>query len=175
MFDADEDDDDRHALIRLIDLPGVAEIEALLVKAQATNGKNWQWCQHHDDAEKLARQVSMRLFGIAEAETHYVEDEGRSREDNDNEGGCWESHFRGFVQGSQPWPWARWEDLDWDVNGSDGEPLRALKFFYRQIVAVERGLCGRLPGEKDPGLSPSEEQFIEDRLKAEAAKFRRSG
>ncbi len=125
MLDVDEDDDERHALIRLIDFPGVAEVEALLVRAQQTSGKNWQWCQHHEDAEKLARRVSMQLFGIAEAETRYVENEGLSREDNDNLGGWWDSNFRGFVQGDQPSPWARWEDIDWDVTGSqEPSPLK---------------------------------------------------
>jgi len=175
MLDVVEDDDDSHAVIRLLELPGVKEVEALLAKAQLTSGKNWQWCQHHDDAEKLARQVSIRLFGITQGDTRYIEDDRLSREDNDNHGGWWESHFRRFVQGDQPSPWAKWGNLHWDVSGPDGQPLLALKFFHRQIVAAEYGLCGHLPGEKGLGLSEIEEQLIEERLKAEAAKFRRSG
>ena len=165
------DEEEGHLLIRLLDLPGVREIEALLARAVAARGKNWQWCDEYDEAKALAERVSRQAFGIAEADTRHVDDPKRSREDNDNEGGWWESHFRGSVENNQPDPGADWAALDWDVSDEAGRPLRALGFFHRQIVAVEYGLCGHLPGEV-VDLSPAEAKAIEARLQADFQLFK---
>lgn len=167
-----EEDDGAHPVIRFRDLPGIAEIEALLADAVRLRGRNWQWCDEHDRATALAEQASRRLFGITVAETRYVDDPDLSRDANDHEGGWWDSRFDGYEASGGPGPTADWADIDWDVTGGDGRPLRALGFFYRQIVAVEFGLCGHLPGE-DAELSAAEADGIAARLQAEAAKFKR--
>lgn len=165
------EEEEGRPLLRLADLPGMPEIEALLARAVSERGRNWQWCNEYDEAKALAERVSRRAFGITEADTRYVDNSERSREDNDNDGGWWDSHFQGYVENNQPAPWADWAELDWDVNDAAGRPLLALGFFYRQIIAVEWGLCGHLLGEA-VDLSPADAQELEARLQAEAARFR---
>jgi hypothetical protein len=167
-----EEDQGSHPLIRLKDLAGVNEIEALLATAISVHGKNWQWSAEFDQAKALAERVSRRLFGITEAETFYVDDAERSRLYNDEHGGWWEWHFNDFAANGQPAKGADWGSVDWEVTGADGELLLSLAFFYRQIVAMEFGLAGHPPGDGED-LSAAEAQDIEARLRAEAAKFKR--
>jgi hypothetical protein len=168
-----QDDDGGHSTIRLGDLSGVAAIEDLLAQAVAANGRNWQWSKLYEEAKALAERVSQRTFGVVERETRYVDDPELPREANDNQGGWWESHFREYEFQGRAVDWADWAGLDWDVTGRNGEPLLALAFFYRQIVATEYGLCGRVAGQADDDLTEAETQEIEARLRAEAAKFKR--
>jgi hypothetical protein len=167
-----EVDEGAHPVIPLKSLAGVAEIETVLKTALSVYGKNWQWNAEFDRAKALAERVSRRVFGISVAETYYIDDPEQPREYNAEHGGWWDWHFHGFEVNGQPAKNADWASLDWDVADDEGLPLLSLPFFYRQIVAVEFGLAGHLPGEAEE-LSVAEAQDIEARLLAEAATFRR--
>lgn len=54
-----------HEIIRLRDLPGVAELEAAL------HVPGRQLLKEYDDLEGRIGRLSRRLFGIVEEDTHY--------------------------------------------------------------------------------------------------------
>lgn len=157
-------------VISLRDIPGVSEVEALLEAAERSpSGK---WSREYEQAQKLADAISKRIFGIVEADTRYVDDDRLSRFDNDQLGGNWEACFRDYGRNNMPNPNAPWAELYWDVTDGNGNPLRALELFWRQIVATEHGLCGHTPGYPADEMDDQEAAAVERKLQEEASKFR---
>ncbi|MBL8773890.1 MAG: hypothetical protein JNK30_21060 [Phenylobacterium sp.] len=164
--------DDDEVEYRLRDLPGVMEVEKLLIAAEAS--RSGKWSREFEEAQKLADKVSRRHFGIGEKETRYVDDDRLSRIENDWLGGSWDPCFQLYEFENLPAPWAPWSKLGWDVKGSDGRQLRALELFWRQLVAVGYGLAGRYPDEDDGDLTESEKEAIAAKLAADRDRFKPS-
>lgn len=153
----------------LRELSGVMEIERLL--EAALKRPNPAWCEEREDAEKLADGVSKQLFGITAAETRHINNPYHSREWNEEHWAETEPYIRrGPPTNGDPAAIIEgFDDYGWDVTDGAGAVLRCLTLFSRQIVLASKGIRGRLP---DEGLSEEEEEGIEARLRAEAAKFK---
>lgn len=171
-------------LIRLLDLPGVAELEAAL------HVPGRQLDKQYDDLDERIQALSLKLFGITDAdtqfaprpdeqvwdrqlETHLLTPDGSKRWD------AWEANFE-FLQ----WEWEE-EDAFWalgglDVRGEDGESIEILANFGRQIVCAIKGLHPRahLPGKAPAQAAATDETVRDDaerwgqRLAEEARQFK---
>jgi hypothetical protein len=158
-------------MIRLIDLPGIAEVEGLASQP----GAGWR----EDDPERVAQvdRVSVSLFGITEGDTERPEPRledgldpqqradyerfgpqmvrGWQEVDADydrrmSEWHAWEANFdvlydEGLADEDRE---TFWRVLGIDIHDHDGNELACLHSFSRQLIVVARGL---LPGAK---LSP---------------------
>lgn len=146
-----------HRILR--NLPGVAEIEALLVKAKAH--PSFKWSDYWIEAQKQASQVGKRLFGLSAEDTEWTEDdleeEGLSRP-------AWEA----MIRDNDP------ADLGWDISDGKGGTLLAVDLLRRQLVLVGLDEDGHEFGEE-----PTEEEIEADaedaaeKLKAEVETWRR--
>lgn len=151
----------------LRDLPGVADLEAILDRCQ--EHPNPKWAPARDEAEVLAARLSRTHFGLTIDETRYQPNHLLKGYENEHNDIAWEHVFEFLTLPFEDQAEV-WGDLGWDVRRADGAPLRSLEFLGRQIVAAALGIAGHEPGEGE--LSPPEQQDIEARLRAEAAKFR---
>jgi len=144
----------------LRNLPGVAEIEALLVKAKAH--PSFKWSDYWLDAEKLASQVGKRLFGLSAEDTKWKPPDAEDGWDCE---GAWEDEFLDYDEvsygrGGRPKDYAL-ADLGWDISDGSGGDLMAAELLYRQLVLVHFDIAGH-----EYGAKPSEEELQAD---AEAA------
>lgn len=155
-------------LIRLIDLPGIAEVERIA----AQPGAGWR----EDDPERVALvdRVSVSLFGITEGDTERpeprIEDGLDARQLADyerlgpqivrnwrevdaayqrrvEEWHAWESNFEVLYDENLADEDRErfWQVLGVDVDDAEGNELASLHSFSRQLIVVARGL---LPGAK---------------------------
>lgn len=124
-------------IIRLRDLPGVAEIERDLCNTNA-------WAKEKDDLPARIDAVSLRLFGITESDTDFdgfpddecTDEEWEEAERREAE---WNLHFA-FTD----WDYASVEPLwlaaGWDVTDGNGNELKSVDKFNCQIMAVLKNL-----------------------------------
>lgn len=140
--------DDRAQFV-LRELPGVAELEALLEKIE--EHPNPEWSPDRDHLPKMVDRISLALFGIARRDTEFREQEDGEDADQYERGwGAWEDQFWApwSEDADEQWELEKkaWSALGWDVADADGEYLYAIEYLKRQIVCATNGLCGRLPG-----------------------------
>lgn len=152
--------------IRLIDLPGIAEVE----KIASMRGANWR----EDDPERVALtdRVSVSLFGITEADTVRPEpqiEDYLTPKDRATVARYWSQSLSSYryaldAMDKGQSEWLAWEDnfrilydadiadddidvfwrlLGIDTTKDDGEELACLHSFSRQLIVAARGL---LPG-----------------------------
>ena len=138
----------RPALRRLIDLPGVADLEykALLKREFAEPEARAEFPE--------LDECSRALFGLTADEAEAVERPA----DWDN------------VE-TQPIPKQvfAFEDAGWDVTDDKRRPLRVLGHFNQQLWLAIRGVAGELPFQPDDDRP---ERWVSS-LAAEAARFRK--
>ncbi|HZL00288.1 MAG TPA: hypothetical protein VFC47_10335 [Caulobacteraceae bacterium] len=137
-------------LRRLIDLPGIAELErAAVMKPLPAPGEAAAGSPEIDGC-------SMALFGLTADQAAAV---GRP------EG--WD--------GIEDRPIARqvaaFEAAGWDVGDKRGKPLRVLEHFNTQLWLAIRGVAGNLPYQAEPG--PDNHGDWGSTLASEAERFRR--
>jgi hypothetical protein len=140
-------------LRRLIDLPGVAELErAAVLKPLPGIG---EVRPNDPDIDACAQD----LFGLTPDGA-----EAAARPDD------WD--------GIEDKPMARqvsaFEDAGWDVTDNRRRPLRVLAYFSAPLWLAIRGVAGRLPFQAEPAPDTSEAQGDwGSNLAAEAARFRK--
>jgi hypothetical protein len=153
------------ALIRLIELPGVAEIEMGL----RDPGKHL--VKEYDDLNERIDELSRELFGIAEDDTLFeyrpdelegtVYDAARTIKPHGLERRAqWDAHFK-FLEDEWEEEDAYWALAGLDVRDDDGERLLIMNHFGRQIVCAMKGLHAgsRLPTQQTG--APTTEEAIE--------------
>lgn len=121
----------------LRNLPGVAEVERLL--ALAENHPNPLWAPEQDQAQRLVNEISLRAFGITQADTYVNPQRRRSLEAQHNEV-VWERSFED-EDGEQ----LHLSVVFCDPNDAEGIPLRSVPYFARQIICSTLGLKGHKP------------------------------
>lgn len=139
----------RPALHRLIDLPGIADLEFRAVMKR-------------DFAEPEARaefpeldEASRAIFGLTADEA-----EATPRPAD------WDNIETQPVQKQV----FAFEDAGWDVTDDKRRPMRIFGHFNQQLWLALRGVAGELPFQADDGEAP--ERWV-SKLEAEAARFRK--
>ncbi len=136
-------------LRRLIDLPGVSDLEfkALMKPAYAAAEGRYDYPE--------IDECSKALFGLTVDEAEEVERPA----DWDN-----------IETRPVPQQVAAFEAEGWDVTDDKRRPLRMLSQFNQQLWLALRGVAGTLPFVPDPGEQP---EAWSTRLAAEASRFRK--
>jgi hypothetical protein len=139
---------DRPTLRRLIDLPGVADLEfKAVMKRELTEPEARTAFPELDDCSRA-------LFGLTADEA-----EAAPRPAG------WD--------GVETLPIAKqvfaFEDAGWDVTDDKRRPLRILGHFNQQLWLAVRGVAGHLPFQPEPSAP---ERWVSN-LAAEAARFRK--
>jgi hypothetical protein len=136
-------------LRRLIDLPGVSDLEfkALMKPAYAAPEGRYDYPE--------IDECSKALFGLTVDE---AEDVPRPAD--------WD----GIEMRAAPQQVAAFEAEGWDVTDDKRRPLRMFAQFNQQLWLALRGVAGTLPFVPDPGEKP---EAWSTRLAAEAARFRK--
>lgn len=130
---------------RLSALPGVADVEALLIKVRSN--RNYKWTPEWDEAVRLVDKIGRRCLGVTLAETRWTpacRKLGWSTEDDwEDEFHAWIPNASGTVQTA-----AKYElsELGWDVSNDVGGELLCAELFYRLLVCVAKGMAGHEPG-----------------------------
>ena len=144
---------DRPALRRLIDLPGVADLEhAAVLKPLPGIGEV-------RPADPAIDVCCAELFGLTPDEADAIE-----RPDD------WD----GVEDRPVPRQVMAFEDAGWDVTDNKRRPLRVLAYFSGPLWLAVRGVAGSLPFLADDG--PGDAEGSNDwgsNLAAEAARFRK--
>ena len=136
------------ALRRLIDLPGVADLEFRAVMKR-------EFADPEARAEFPELDACSRaLFGITADEAEAVERP---------------ADWDGVETQPIPKQVFAFEDAGWDVTDDKRRPLRILGHFNQQLWLALRGVAGELPFQPDDGAP---ERWVSD-LAAEAARFRK--
>lgn len=145
--------------IRLIDLPGVAELE------EALNVRGWHLLPEYDGLEDRIARLSRRLFGIADDDTGFTPrpDEIQERFGADRYSLTatgsrrkqeWEAHFD-FLESEEdftdPQEDLFWEVMGWDVTDGEDCQLAILAYFGRPLVCVLKRLHPKARFEIDAG------------------------
>jgi hypothetical protein len=145
------------AIYVLRNLPGIVEVEQLLERAE--QHQNPLWAPELDRAKALVHDVSRRIFGLSEQDTEWSLRAIRAGFEDYNE---WEDHFWAESGGDRDV-----SELGWDVTDGQGEDLRCLPYFHRQIVCVAEELLG-----PSPNISGVSNEVWQERLTDEVAKWR---
>ena len=100
----------------LRELPGVRELEAMIQRIESH--PNPEWSPEVDQLQPLCDRLSMRLFGITEAQTAFDQQGIETREAQ------WETNFHllrydGGSKGREAN--AVWSLMGWDVTAEAGE------------------------------------------------------
>ena len=138
----------RRALRRLIDLPGIAELEqkALMRPAYAAPEGRYEFPE--------IDVCSIANFGITAEEAEDVE---RPADWDDIDKAPIARQVSAF------------EDVGWDVTDGKRRPLRMLGQFNQQLWLAIRGVAGELPFQPEP----EEPDSWGSSLAADAARFRK--
>jgi hypothetical protein len=158
----------------LRDLPGVAELEALIDKIDSH--PNPAWAPEQDELPALVDRVSRALFGITRDDTRFDHEgalaDGLSFSEAEAALDRWEQNF-GFLYEDDDAPVRLiYEAMGWDVWNEEGGWMQALDCLDRQIVCVMKVLRGHLPGDLDDEAAKVGAQDWGAKLAADAAKFR---
>lgn len=136
-------------LRRLIDLPGVADLET-----KALMNPRYTEADARDHYPEIDR-CSTALFGLtAEAARKTKRPEG------------WDGIERKPIREQVD----RFEDEGWDVTDKRRRPLRMLEHFNVQLWLAVRGVAGKLPFQ---AVDEDEPSAWASSLQAEASRFRR--
>lgn len=114
-------------LIRLRDLPGIAQVEAMVRSRDAFAPANVSATMER------VWEISISLFSLCDYHTEWNDD--------------WSDHDdpieyeAAFLNVLRPYSEARpfWEALGWDISDGAGHELGCAHFFGRQIIALKRG------------------------------------
>lgn len=134
---------------RLIDLPGVRDLENAMVLHLRVRGPAGELNDRFDE-------VSKRLFGTTQAEALPQEPEV----DEDDDQAVWDAYDALLTKIMDP----DWAALGWDVRDDLGRELLVLPHFSMQLAAAALGAAGQLPSEDQP-VEPAK---LEASLAAEA-------
>jgi hypothetical protein len=161
-------------VILLRNLPGVADLERRM------NLPNAEWAAENDNLRQDIDKVSVRLFGIAEADTEYHWRRDLSDEDNARAFDLWELNFKlaycDFEEGEPVWL-----AMGWDITDGAGVPLTCAWEFDRQIVCASKGLRGHLPilaaanDEAEAENAMKSAETWAEALAKDARRFKRQG
>jgi hypothetical protein len=140
-------------LLRLIDLPGVADLEhAAVLKPLPGIG---EMRPPNPDIDACAKD----LFGLTPDEADAID----RPEDWD-----------GIEDRPIPRQVIAFEDAGWDVTDNKRRPLRVLVYLSGPLWLAIRGVAGELPFHAEPDGGPSDgSQEWGSNLAAEAARFRK--
>lgn len=159
----------------LRELPGVAEVETILIECQSH--PNPLWAPRRDDAYALAERISARFFGFTMKDTILEVPYGTKPMEAREMKAAWEADYEDWLAGDNRQDAeliADWEDDGWDVTDGAGSTLLALEFFGRPIRAALLGYGGRMPDEARPDDDiASETAGWGEKLASDAAKFKR--
>jgi hypothetical protein len=155
----------------LRNLPGIAEIEALLVAAERHPNPNW--APERERAQARIEPTSRRLFGITADDTAYVDEPALDEFENARLYEDWEDLLGKMAYAERDEIAGAWREIRWDVWDATGRPLLCLEYFVRQIITVTMGQGGHLPGVRVE-LNEQQEQDLEARLRAEVEQHRRT-
>ena len=132
--------------VRFRDLPGVDGLENACFLLMDRRGNL------PPEIEERARDLSLQVFGITEAETKYVwPDEYFDHHPDSYEAYPFivqaEAHERRFEAMKLPddEKVKYLKNLGWDFGDERGEPLRSIRLFVRQAEAVSKGIAGQWP------------------------------
>jgi hypothetical protein len=140
------------SLRRLLDLPGVADLErAAVMKPLPAIGE-----VRAPDPDINA--CSEALFGLTPEEADAI-----PRPDD------WD----GVEDRPIPRQVIAFEDAGWDVTDNKRRPLRMLAYFSAPLWLAIRGVAGRLPYQAEPEVEDDRPRAWGSDLAAEAARFRR--
>jgi hypothetical protein len=136
------------ALRRLIDLPGIRELEdkALMQPRYADADAR----SHYPEIDEVSRAI----FGLTQDE---ADDVPRPE--------AWDRIDRKPVRDQV----IAFEAEGWDVTDDRRRPLRMLEHFAPQLWLALRGVAGEMPFQAEPDA----EEAVYSALAADAAKFRR--
>jgi hypothetical protein len=138
----------RPALRRLVDLPGVAELEfKAVMKREFAEPQARAEFPEIDDCARA-------LFGLTADEAEAV---------------ARPADWDGIETQPIPKQVFAFEDAGWDVTDDKRRPLRVLGHFNQQLWLALRGVAGELPFQPEDNAP---EQWVSN-LAAEAARFRK--
>jgi hypothetical protein len=150
---------------KLREQPGVAEIEALMT-AIALH-PNPAWAKENDDLPSVIEATALKLFGVTDASSEWVELE------NDADVDCWNAFYDVVEGGSSSDLIAALSALGWDVTDPAGYLLPYAKGFAFPILCAVKGWAGHLPGNpSDEAVKADADAWGSD-LAKEAERFRR--
>lgn len=157
----------------LRELPGVAEMEDHLKRAEADPSGSWS--KLRDGLNEKTDALSVRLFGLAVADTHYPEATGEDDEAWNRSFHRWEDNFACLNPTADGWAVTILilDAAGWDITDGKGKPLAILDYIGRQLVCVAKGLKGRQPGEVSADDEPLfDAAAVEKALAADAVAFK---
>ena len=157
-------------IIRLRDLPGIMEIEALCHVP-----KHFDYYNIGDTMERID-VVSVSLFSVSYDATDYDGFEWSDVEDAPSE-----AQWDGWLSNAmKPYSVTRpfWEALGWDITDGKGRELNCAHYFTKQIIIAESGWVegvqltpdgsGKEPAYEGPELT---EEELAQKLEREAQEF----
>lgn len=142
-------------MIRLIDLPGVRELENDQVLCNAVRGDQ-------EEIDTKAHAVSRALFGISQHGAAPREPDVNEEDDPE----AW-ARYDADVERFEAVDDLSYEQMGWDVNDDLGRELLVLRQFSRQIAAAYLGIAGKTPDVQAAGV-----QTWAAKMEAEASRFR---
>ncbi|MBX9696269.1 MAG: hypothetical protein K2Z81_28030 [Cyanobacteria bacterium] len=164
-------------IVKLRDLPGIAELEAAL------HIPGRQLLKQFDDLDERIDGASRRYFGIGEPDTRFryseadllpsfygtrdgvrlLNDDARRREES------WEANFA-FLESGHEETDKFWKAAGWDIN-HQAKPLLIMEYFGRQMVCVIKQLLPEAVFSATGDHAPISEKALRHRLEEEARQF----
>jgi hypothetical protein len=164
------------SLFVLRGLPGVAELEARLERIEAHPSP--LWAPEADGLGDAVDLLSMRLFGISNADTDYQPDANLSAEAVCRAWDSWEQNFAlidAWTDAEVEAAGIVWRALGWDCKDAHGNEMLSVVHLGRQMVCAAKGLCGHLPGApKSDHQIAAEAAAWEQSMLKDAERFRRA-
>ena len=133
------------------------------------------WSKLRDGLDEKTDALSVRLFGLAVADTHFPTHTGEDEATWDRSFHQWEDNFACLNPAPDGWTATLliFEAAGWDITDGQGEPLAILDYVGRQLVCVAKGLKGHLPGGAAADDTPLfDAAAMERALSAEAVAFK---